>query len=192
MADKAERDESLVGIKEVEDTEETSLLRNEDKGLIDCGKPIRTYWWRWTTLAIFGLNFVVFNCFWFTFAPIANVIQCYYNVGQFWVNSLSLVIMVVYVVLMFPSAWCLDKLGLRTSTVLASCATALGAGLRLAGAGKAGYTWTIVLDSVKGLKSGVAAHVEGVNLPKSGVFGMQSRLRFTSCSALCNDQKDCG
>ena len=164
MADKAERDESLVGIKEVEDTEETSLLRNEDKGLIDCGKPIRTYWWRWTTLAIFGLNFVVFNCFWFTFAPIANVIQCYYNVGQFWVNSLSLVIMVVYVVLMFPSAWCLDKLGLRTTTVLASCATALGAGLRLAGAGKAGYIWTIVLDSVKGLKSGVAGPCGGCKL----------------------------
>ena len=127
-----EEDDSLVETKNtVGATETTALLRNEHKDLIDGAEPIRTYWWRWTTLAIFVLNLGMVNCLWFTFAPIANVVQCYYNVGQFWVNSLSLVTMVMYIVLMFPSAWCLEKLGLRTTTVLASCATALGAALRL-------------------------------------------------------------
>ena len=142
-------DDSAMGSNKVEDTEKTALLQNEHKGVVDGTKPIRTYWWRWTTLAIFVLNLGMVNCLWFTFAPIANVVQCYYNVGQFWVNSLSLVTMVMYIVLMFPSAWCLEKLGLRTTTVLASCATALGAALRLAGAGKASYRiW--ILDSTKG------------------------------------------
>ena len=133
-----EDDDSLVESNcRLGDTETTALLRNEHTHLIDGAQPIRTYWWRWTTLSIFVLNLGMFNCLWLTFAPIANVIQCYYNIGQFWVNSLSLVTMVMYVVLMFPSAWCLEKFGLRTTTVIASCATALGAGLRLAGTGKA-------------------------------------------------------
>jgi len=140
-----EEDDSLVETKNtVGATETTALLRNEHKDLIDGAEPIRTYWWRWTTLAIFVLNLGMFNCLWLTFAPIADVIRCYYNVGQFWTNSLSLVTMVVYVVFMFPSAWCLEKFGLRATTVLASCATALGAGLRLAGAGKAGYNQLMV------------------------------------------------
>lgn len=119
-----------------EDNETTSLLQNEHKHTIDGAEPIRTYWWRWTTLGVYVLNLALFNMIWLTFAPISDVIQCYYNVTNFWVNSLSLVTMVVYILLVFPSAWCLERLGLRTTVIIASSSTVVGAALRLAGTSK--------------------------------------------------------
>lgn len=118
------------------DDETTALLRNEHKNTIDGAEPIRTYWWRWTTLGVLVLNLALFNIMWLTFAPIADVILCYYNITTFWVNSLSLVTMVVYILLVFPSAWCLERLGLRTTAIIASSASAVGAALRLAGTSK--------------------------------------------------------
>ena len=96
---------------------------------------IRTYWWRWVVLTVFCLNFAMNNIFWITASPIADVIKCYYQVNDFWVNSLSSVFMPVYIIFAFPCAWMMDKYGIRVMVVLASCSNALGAGLRIAGSG---------------------------------------------------------
>lgn len=100
------------------------------------GAIIRTYWWRWVVLAVFVLNLGSNNFMWITFGPIEDVIRCYYNVSNFWVNSLSMTYMVTYIVLVVPSSWLLVKLGLRATTILGSFTTVLGACLRLAGLGE--------------------------------------------------------
>lgn len=110
--------------------ETTPLLQDEREPLI------RAYWWRWVVLAVFVLNLAVNNAIWITFGPIADVIGCYYNISDFWVNSLSMIYMVVYIMLVLPSSWMLNRMGLRTTVILSSFTTALGACLRLTGCGE--------------------------------------------------------
>ena len=110
--------------------ETTPLLQDEREPLI------RAYWWRWVVLAVFVLNLAVNNVMWITFGPIADVIGCYYNISDFWVNSLSMIYMVVYIMLVLPSSWMLNRMGLRTTVILSSFTTALGACLRLTGCGE--------------------------------------------------------
>ena len=96
---------------------------------------IRTYWWRWVVLLVFLLNSTVNNALWITFAPVADVMRCYYNIDNSLVNTLSIVSAVITVLLTLPSAWMLVRFGLRFTIILASSATALGGALRLIGAG---------------------------------------------------------
>ena len=114
----------------------TLLLPSKKEPEPSDGAIIRTYWWRWVVLAVFVLNLGLNNFMWITFGPIADVVRCYYSVSDFWVNSLSMTYMVTYIALVFPCSWLLDKVGLRTTTILGSFATVLGACLRLAGSGE--------------------------------------------------------
>jgi len=47
---------------------------------------IRTYWWRWIVLIVYVMNITIVNDGWFTFAPIADVVTCYYSGSTFWIN----------------------------------------------------------------------------------------------------------
>ena len=114
------------------------LLENsgcQEKDAPNSAKPVRSYWWRWVVLAVFSLNLGMNNLQWISFGPVANVVTCYYGISNFWVNSLSMVYMLVYVLCFVLSALSLEWLGLRTTLILASCMNALGAALRLAGTG---------------------------------------------------------
>ena len=110
-----------------------NTAQDSDRNVPDV--QIRTYWWRWIVLVVYVMNITIFNAGWVTFAPIADVVKCYYNVSTFWTNSLTLVTMVVYIVLVFPGAWCLERVGLRTTTIIASSTTAVGTALKFAGIG---------------------------------------------------------
>ena len=106
-----------------------------EKGAPKSAKPVRTYWWRWVVLGVFTLNLSMTNLQWITFGPVADVVTCYYGISNFWVNSLSMVYMLVYILCFVLSALSLDRLGLRTTIVIGSCMNALGAALRVAGTG---------------------------------------------------------
>ena len=80
------------------------------------------------------------NIIWIPSAPIANTIICYYDVSLFWVNSLSEVYMLTYIILLFPAMWILDKYGLRLSVMLGAGFDAAGAALKLAGTGQTACT----------------------------------------------------
>ena len=96
---------------------------------------IQTYRWRWVVLLIFSLNLAMTNIIWIPSAPIANVVICYYDISLFWVNALSEVYMLVYIPLLFPVVWMLDKYGLKLSLMIGACSDAAGAALKLAGTG---------------------------------------------------------
>ena len=113
---------------------ESGVVQDSHRDVRD--EQIRTYWWRWIVLIVYVMNITIFNAGWFTFAPIADVVTCYYNVSTFWTNSLTLVAMVVYIIFVLPGAWCLERLGLRTTTIIASSTTAVGTALKFAGVGK--------------------------------------------------------
>ena len=99
------------------------------------GAAIKVYKWRWVVLLVFVANLSINNGIWISFSPIADVAQCYYNTTKFWVNSVSMVYMLTYILFIVPSAWLLGRVGLRTTLVIASCMNSAGACLRVAGAG---------------------------------------------------------
>ena len=99
-------------------------------------EDIKTYWWRWVVLGVFGAILAINNVICSTFGPIADVMRCYYGVSNFWVNSLVMVYMLVYILFVLPSIWLLNAVGLRTTVVIAACCNAAGAGLRMAAAGE--------------------------------------------------------
>ena len=114
-----------------------SFRDSEDDGL-EAGddEKIKVYWWRWVVLLVFVANLGINNGVWLTFGPIADVVKCYYNVSDFLVNSLSMVYMATYILLIVPSVWMMERLGLRGMSIIAACLNAIGACLRVAGVGE--------------------------------------------------------
>ena len=136
MVDEETASEPLLGHHR-EKKDPTLLLESSDSRDKGDGldPKLRTYWWRWVVLAVFSLNLVMTNLQWVTFSPIADVVACYYGISNFWVNSLSMGAMLVYILCFVLSALSLERLGLQTTLIIASCMNALGAALRLAGTG---------------------------------------------------------
>ena len=92
---------------------------------------LRTYWWRWWVLFVFVLNMVINNVTWITFAPVADIMRCYYGISNAVVNTLSMSSAILTLLLVLPAAWSLTHWGLRFTILLSSAATALGASLRV-------------------------------------------------------------
>ena len=109
-------------------------IQDTEKG---ADSEIRTYRWRWVVLILYSLSNAMVNIIWIPSAPIADVVSCYYGVTLFWVNALSQVYMLSYVVLLFLIVWMLDKYGLSVCLAIATCCDAAGAALKLAGTGEA-------------------------------------------------------
>ncbi len=97
---------------------------------------VRTYLWRWIVLTIYSVISISVHIVWISSASIADVMTCYYDVSVFWVNGLSEVYMLTYLIAVFPIVWLLDKYGLRLTMVLGAGFNAAGAALKVAGTGK--------------------------------------------------------
>lgn len=123
-------------IQDRDSAESSPLLSKKNPSAQMASGEIRTYWWRWAILAIFLLNSAVNNAMWITFAPAANVMNCYYNTTKSELNTLSIVNAAVAILITIPSAWMLVRFGLRFTIILGSAATALGGALRLIGVGR--------------------------------------------------------
>ena len=114
----------------------SSRITREDRLAQSKEEPIKTYWWRWGVLALFVAIVGVNMGLWITFSPIADVVECYYGVSDFWVNSLSMVYMLTYTLFLIPGLWLLNTLGLRPTVIIATSSNAVGACLRLAAVGR--------------------------------------------------------
>ena len=113
-----------TGVKE--DTEGSALVQ------------LRTYRIRWFVLLIFWLHMLVNNWMWITFGSIADLVACYYDVSLFWVNTLSWVFMLVYVLGFLPTIYFLNHYGLKVTGFVAASTNAMGAWLRFMGSGESG------------------------------------------------------
>lgn len=118
---------------------------------------IRTYWWRWWVLSVYMLNLILNNLLWITFAPIADVMRCYYGITDDVVNTLSLVSAILALLLVLPASWLLTRFGIRFVLVISSAANALGGAIRVGGAGSGYFSLLMVgqiVSSFNGLMSG--------------------------------------
>lgn len=94
---------------------------------------VKAYPRRWVVLSVFSLTFAVNNAQWITFSPVADEIKCYYGTTDFWINSLSMVYMASYIVLVVFAVWALERFGLRNVMIGSTMILALGSWLRVIG-----------------------------------------------------------
>lgn len=93
--------------------------------------PTKVYGRRWLMLLIFALVSMMNAFQWIQFSIITSLLSKYYGVDSQTVNWTSLVYMVVYVPLIFPGAWVMDKMGLRVTLLIGSFGTAAGAWIKV-------------------------------------------------------------
>uniref|UniRef100_H2YBF7 Major facilitator superfamily (MFS) profile domain-containing protein n=1 Tax=Ciona savignyi TaxID=51511 RepID=H2YBF7_CIOSA len=94
----------------------------------------RVYRRRWFILLLFSL-YSGTNAFqWIQYSIISNIITRFYGVAVTTTDWLSLVYMLVYIPLIFPVTWLLDRKGLRVIAILGSTLNAVGALVKIASA----------------------------------------------------------
>uniref|UniRef100_A0A336KTF1 Choline/ethanolamine transporter FLVCR1 n=1 Tax=Culicoides sonorensis TaxID=179676 RepID=A0A336KTF1_CULSO len=90
----------------------------------------RVYKRRWIILGLFVLYSASNALQWIQYSIIANIVQRYYNISSTWVDWTSMIYMILYIPLIFPGSWLLDKLGLRIIAISGAFGTCLGAWIK--------------------------------------------------------------
>ncbi len=102
--------------------------------------PISSY--RWVVLVVFMFNVAITQILWLTFAPISRDVAAVYTRGNVdYIDFLSVLFMVVMIPLTIPSAWCIDKYGLKWGTGIGVIFLDLCGFLRIF---SPNYTWLLV------------------------------------------------
>lgn len=84
-----------------------------DKPALPPGE-FKVYNRRWLVLAIFVMYSASNALQWIQYSIIANIVQRYYNITSTWVDWTSMIFMILYIPLIFPASWILDKLHIAT------------------------------------------------------------------------------
>jgi MFS family permease len=98
--------------------------------------------YRWVVLVVFMVNVAITQILWLTFAPISRDVAAVYTRGNVdYIDFLSVLFMVVMIPLTIPSAWCIDKYGLKWGTGIGVIFLDLCGFLRIF---SPNYTWLFV------------------------------------------------
>jgi cyanate permease len=85
----------------------------------------KVYGYRWLVLAAFILIALMTQVLWISFAPITSVASRFYGVSDLMIGLLSMVFMVVYIVVVLPSAWVIDSFGFRRAVGIGAVLSAV-------------------------------------------------------------------
>ena len=126
--------------------------------------PVQTklYCKRWHVLAIFSLQTMLNAVIWISFAPIANLVQAYYDVSATAVNMCSLSFMILYLPGTMLASSVIERRGLRSGIMLGATLNAVAAVVR--------YSSTLIVSNSD--TSGTSISV------RHGAFGL---LLFGQC-----------
>ncbi|KAF0300149.1 Feline leukemia virus subgroup C receptor-related protein 2 [Amphibalanus amphitrite] len=164
----------------------------------------RVYRRRWAILLLFCL-YSMTNAFqWIQYAIINNIVARYWDVSAATVDWLSMVYMVVYVPLIFPATWLIDKKGLRVPILLGSFGTMLAAWIKVGSLSPDRFYVTFIGQTVAavaqifvlGIPAKLAAVWFGQDQVSSacaiGVFGNQigNAIGFLIPPAIVQDSED--
>lgn len=100
-------------------------------GLGDAAAEVQLSRLRWAVLLLFS-SYSLCNAFqWIQYGSINNIFVRFYDVSAFAIDWLSMSYMLIYIPLLFPVAWLLDKRGLRLIALAGSALNAMGAWVKL-------------------------------------------------------------
>jgi len=157
---------------------------------------------RWLMLAMFVL-YSASNAFqWTQLVIITSILEKYYDVTPLAVYWTSMIYMVLYIPLIFPASWLLDKKGLRLGVLLGSAGTCLGSWLKVFSTGPTQWWLTFTGQTVVAASQifilGIPAQLAATWFPPSqmstatsiGVFGNQLgiALGFVLPAVIVKDQ----
>jgi cyanate permease len=143
-------------------------------------RSIRVYGYRWIVLLVFMLIAGMTQVLWITFAPITGEAAQYYGVSDLMIGLLSLVFMVVYVVVVLPSAWIIDTWGFRWAVGIGAAITAVCAVTR----GIFGGSFTAVLISQTGISLGQPLVIGATTKLAARWFAEEERATATGLGTL--------
>jgi len=194
--------------------EEVDLTENGDKAkmsavnkkdIADNSQDDYTaYRMRWVILILF-VFYSASNAFqWTQLVIITNILEKYYNVSTLTVYWTSMIYMVLYIPLIFPASWLLDKKGLRLGVLLGSAGTCLGSWLKVFSTGPDQFWLTFLGQSTVAASQifilGIPAQLAATWFPPHqtssataiGVFGNQLgiALGFVLPAEIVRDQTD--
>jgi MFS family permease len=112
-------------------------------------KP-KVYGYRWLVLLAFSLIALMTQVLWITFAPITSAAAHFYQKSDLMIGLLSMSFMVVYILVVLPSAWAIDTWGFKAAVGFGAVLSAIFALAR----GIFASNFTIVLISTVGIAVG--------------------------------------
>ncbi|KAL1129552.1 hypothetical protein AAG570_012497 [Ranatra chinensis] len=82
-------------------------------------------------LALFSLASMCNATHWIQYSIIAHIVAKYYNVSLLLINWTSMIFMAVYIPLVFPATWLIERWGLRFAMITGTVMLCVGAWLKL-------------------------------------------------------------
>ena len=126
-------------------------------GHADCPKEARmdqekpkVYGYRWVVLLSFVLIALMTQVLWITFAPVTSAAAKFYGTSDLQIGLLSMIFMIVYIVMVLPSAWAIDTWGFKTAVGIGAVLSAVFAMTR----GIFASNFTVVFLSQIGIAAG--------------------------------------
>ncbi len=80
----------------------------------------KVYRFRWALLALILPAIVAIEVLWLTLAPVSSAAATYYGVTPLGVDLFSMSYMIMYVVMVVPASWVIDRFGFRASLIVGS------------------------------------------------------------------------
>jgi MFS family permease len=142
---------------------------------------------RWLVLSSFSLLSCSNAIIWITYAPWTLEAADYWNVTPAWINNMSLVYMLVFVIGVFPASAFVSRFGIRNAVFLGGLLNLAGAWLRFAGAGSGSTNFFSLQAPGQTLCAVAQTFLLGAPARVSAEwFGARERTRSTAIMALCN------
>ncbi|CAD7092327.1 unnamed protein product [Hermetia illucens] len=91
----------------------------------------KVYKIRWLVIFLFAFYSASNAMQWIQYTIINNIIVKYYNVSGTWVDWTSMIYMAIYIPLIFPGSWFLDRMGLRITALVGITGTCIGAWIKV-------------------------------------------------------------
>jgi sugar phosphate permease len=141
---------------------------------------IKLYSYRWVVLLAFMFIAAMNQLLWITFAPITGAAAAFYGTTDLMIGLLSMLFMVIYVVLVLPSAWVIDTYGFRVAVGIGAVLTAVFALTR----GLFAANLTIVFISQIGIAVGQPLILGAITKLAARWFPVNERATATGLGAL--------
>lgn len=186
------------------DMQVIDLGNMKDSANVESTTEYTVYTRRWFILALFVL-YSASNAFqWTQLVIITSILEKYYSVSTLTVYWTSMIYMVVYIPLILPASWLLDKKGLRLGVLLGSAGTCIGSWLKVLATGPDQWWLAFLGQTVVAVSQifilGIPAQLAATWFPPHqmssatsiGVFGNQLgiALGFVLPAIVVHDQVD--
>jgi MFS family permease len=141
---------------------------------------IKVYGYRWVVLTVFMFIAAMTQALWITFAPITSAAAQFYETSDLIIGLLSMSFMVIYIIIVIPSAWIIDTWGFRRAVGIGAAITAACAMTR----GIFAKDFNIVLASQIGIAIGQPLVLGSITKLAARWFPVNERATATGLGTL--------